>query len=107
MTGTSTLLVAIAVLAVGTYACRVAGPLLRARVTLPEQVERLTGRATVVLLAAVAATSTLIVDHGFAGPARLVGVVVGGLLAWRRAPFAAVVLAAAGTTAALRACGVT
>jgi hypothetical protein len=60
----------------------------------------------VVLLAAVAATGTLIVDQRFAGAARLVGVAVGGLLAWRRAPFAVVVVAAAATTAALRALGV-
>ncbi len=107
MIDTPTLLAAVGVLAVGTYACRVAGPLLRSRVALPERVERFTGRAAIVLLAAVAASGTLIVDHRFAGAARLVGVLVGGLLAWRRAPFAVVVAAAAATTAALRAIGVT
>ncbi|CAO5184777.1 branched chain amino acid efflux pump [Frankia sp. AiPs1] len=106
MIGTPALLVATAVLGVGTYACRAAGPLLRSRVTLPASVERLTTRAAVALLAAVAATGTLIVGHHFAGPARLVGVSVGALLAWRRTPFAVVVVAAAVTTALLRAAGV-
>ncbi|MCM3885650.1 AzlD domain-containing protein [Frankia sp. R82] len=106
MIGAPTLLVATAVLGVGTYACRAAGPLLRSRVTLPDAVERLTTRAATVLLAAVTATGTLIVDHRFAGYARLAGVVLGGLLAWRRVPFLLVVVAAAVTTALLRALGV-
>ncbi|NEA91734.1 AzlD domain-containing protein, partial [Actinospica acidiphila] len=42
----------------------------------------------------------------FAGWARPAGVAVGGVLAWRRAPFVVVVLGAAAATAALRAAGV-
>jgi hypothetical protein len=59
----------------------------------------------VVLLAARGATATLTQGHHFTGPARPSGVAVGALLAWRRAPFAFVVLAAAATTAALRLAG--
>lgn len=102
----ATLVLATVVLGVGTYAFRVSGPLLRSRVTLSAEVERLMAVAAVVLLTALVATATLVQGHGFAGFARLVGVAVGGVLAWRRAPFVVVVLAAAGTTAVLRLLGV-
>jgi branched-subunit amino acid transport protein len=99
-------LTAIAVLAALTYAMRLAGPLLRGRVTVPAAAERLFADAATVLLIALAATSALTEGHGFAGWARPAGVLVGGLLAWRKAPFPVVVLAAAGVTALLRLAGV-
>jgi hypothetical protein len=55
---------------------------------------------------ALVATAALIEDGGFAGWARPVGVAVGALAAWRRAPFVLVVVLAAATTAGLRAVGV-
>jgi branched-subunit amino acid transport protein len=100
------LVVAVVVLGVGTYGFRVAGPVLRSRITLSKDVERLMEVAAVVLLTALVVTATLVDGHGFAGLARLGGVAVGGLLAWRRAPFVLVVVAAAGTTAVLRLLGV-
>lgn len=99
------LVAATAVLGAGTFAFRFAGPVLRSRVTLPARAERLLGVAVVVLLAALVATSALTDAHAFAGPARPAGVAVGALCAWRRAPFLAVVLAAAATTAVLRLLG--
>ncbi|WP_262412909.1 AzlD domain-containing protein [Actinacidiphila acidipaludis] len=90
------------VLGAGTYGFRLAGPLLKARVRLSPRLERLMGTAVVVLLAALVATSGLMDGHHFTGPARPAGVAVGALLAWRRAPFALVVVAAAATTAGLR-----
>lgn len=89
-------------LAAGTFAFRLAGPLLRSRVQFPPLVRRLLETAAVVLLTALVATSALTQGHGFAGYARPVGVAVGGLLAWRRAPILVVVIAAAATTALLR-----
>ena len=80
--------------------------MLRSRITLSAEVERLMAVAAVVLLTALVATATLVQGHGFAGVARLLGVAVGGVLAWRRAPFVVVVLAAAATTAVLRLLGV-
>lgn len=106
MTGQVPLLLAVALLGAGTYAFRLAGPALRARVELPPQFERLMTVATVVLLAALVATAALMDGHEFAGAARPAGVAVGGVLAWRRAPFVVVVLAAALTTAVLRLLGV-
>ncbi|WP_329173473.1 AzlD domain-containing protein [Streptomyces sp. NBC_01477] len=100
------LVAATAVLGAGTFAFRFAGPVLRSRVTLPPRAERLVGVAVVVLLAALVATSALTDAHAFAGPARPAGVAVGALCAWRGAPFLAVVLAAAATTAVLRLLGV-
>jgi len=94
------------VLAAGTYALRVAGPLLRDKIELPANLERLMGVATVVLLAALVATAALLDGDGFAGIARPAGVAVAGVLAWRKAPFVVVIVAAAGTAALLRLLGV-
>lgn len=99
------LLVGIAVLAVGTYVFRFAGPVLAARWTLPPHLQQLTTVGTVVLLAALVATATFTDGGDIAGPARILGVAVGGVLAWRKAPFVVVVLAAAGTAAVLRLAG--
>jgi branched-subunit amino acid transport protein len=99
-------LAAMLALAAGTFLLRLSGPALRARYTLPEHAEKLLEISAVLLLAALAATSALTDDHAFTGPARPLGVLAGGVLAWRRAPFLAVVLTAAGTTALLRLAGV-
>lgn len=119
---------AILLLAAGTYAFRVAGPLLRARmvaaaarraaagggpgataegeVALPPRVTELMSTAATVLLFALIATAALTDGGGFAGVALPAGVLTGGLLAWRRAPFVLVVIVAAGVAAGLRALGV-
>ncbi|MFI7048132.1 AzlD domain-containing protein [Streptosporangium sandarakinum] len=99
-------LLAIAVLAAGTYAFRLAGPLLRDRVEVPGRLRRLLPAATAVLLTALAVTAALTEDGGFAGWARPAGVLAAGILALRRAPFPVVVVAATAVTAALRLCGV-
>lgn len=96
----------ILVLAVGTYAFRLVGPALHGRVELPARVQELLSAGAVVLLVALLATGALTEGGGFAGWARPAGVLVGAVLAWRRAPFAVVVLGAAVATAALRAAGV-
>jgi branched-subunit amino acid transport protein len=106
VTGTATMLVAVAVLAAGTLALRVAGPVLRARVGLSPRVEHIMTMASMVLLAALVATAALLDGRTFAGVARPAGVVVGGALAVRGAPFVVVVVAAATTTAVLRLLGV-
>ncbi|MFF5159877.1 AzlD domain-containing protein [Streptomyces sp. NPDC000348] len=96
----------ILVLAAGTYAFRLVGPALHGRVELPARVRELLSAGAVVLLVALLATGALTEGGGFAGWARPAGVLVGGALAWRRAPFAVVVLGAAATTAVLRGMGV-
>ncbi len=100
-----TLVLAVVVLGAGTFALRLAGPVLRARVEPSPRVERLLAVSVAVLFAALVATATLLEEHGFAGPARPAGVAVAGVLAWRKAPFVIVVLAPAATTAGLRLLG--
>jgi branched-subunit amino acid transport protein len=99
-------LAAILVLAVGTYAMRLVGPLTQARVQLPARAERLMNDAAVVLLVALVATTALMEGDHLAGVARPAGVLVAGVLVLRRAPFPVVVVAAAATTAVLRLVGV-
>jgi len=93
-------------LAVGTYAFRLVGPALHGRIELPARIQELLSAAAIVLLTALLATGALAEDGGFAGWARPTGVLVGAVLAWRKAPFVVVVLGAAGTAAVLRAVGV-
>ncbi|MEV0736101.1 AzlD domain-containing protein [Streptomyces sp. NPDC050549] len=93
-------------LAVGTYTFRLVGPVLHGRVELSARVQELLSAGAVVLLVALLATGALTEGGGFAGWARPAGVLAGGVLAWRRAPFVVVVLGAAGVTAVLRVAGV-
>jgi branched-subunit amino acid transport protein len=97
---------AIVALAAGTYALRVAGPLLRSRLRVPDQVRTYLALAAIALLAALIATATLLAGSEFAGWARPAGVVAGAVCAWRRLPFVVVVIAAAVTTGALRLAGI-
>jgi len=97
---------AVLALAVGTFAIRYPGPVLRDRVDVSEHTEEFLKRAATVVLVALVATSAIIVGGAWAGWALPAGVLVGGLLAWRRAPLAVVVIAAAATTALLRLVGV-
>jgi branched-subunit amino acid transport protein len=102
-----TLVVAgMAALAAGTFAIRLSGQVLRTRISLPPRAGKLLEAAAVVLLAALVATTALTEGHGFSGLARPAGVLVAGALAWRKAPFLVIVIAAAATTAVLRLLGV-
>ena len=106
MRDTTLLLAGMGLLSAGTYACRLSGRVLRQRVTFPPRAQQLLEAAAVVMLAALVATTALTQGHSFAGYARPAGVLAGGLLAWRKAPFLAVVVTAAATTAVLRLLGV-
>ena len=99
-------LAGMATLAAGTYAFRLSGQLLRARISFPPRAAKLLEAAAVILLAALVATTALTQGHGFSGFARPGGVLVGGVLAWRKAPFLVVVVVAAAVTALLRLLGV-
>jgi branched-subunit amino acid transport protein len=99
------LIAAIVTLAVGTYALRLSGVLLRDRLELSDSLQRMLPMSAAALLAALAGTAALMAGSEFAGFARPAGVLVGALLAWRKAPFVVVVTAAAATTALLRLAG--
>ncbi|APU14224.1 MULTISPECIES: AzlD domain-containing protein [Actinoalloteichus] len=94
------------VLAAGTYLLRLAGPLLRGRIEVSERARQLLATAATTLLTALLFTAALTEAGGFAGWARPAGVAVGAVLAWRRAPFVVVVIAAALTAAGLRLLGI-
>ncbi len=100
------MIVPMIVLALGTLGFRLIGPAMRSRVGLSPRVERLSSVAVAVIFVALVASSALVVDNRFAGFALPAGVAVAALLAWRRAPFVAIVVAAAATTAVLRYLGV-
>ncbi len=106
MKDTALVVTGMAALAAGTYAFRLSGQVLRARINFPPRAGKLLEAAAAVLLAALVASTALTEGHGFAGIARPAGVLVGGVLAWRKAPFLVVVIAAAATTALLRLFGV-
>jgi len=106
VTDTTLLVAGICTLSAGTYAFRLSGRVLRERITFPPRAEQLLAAGAVVMLAALVATTALTKGHGFAGYARPAGVLVGGVLAWRKAPFLVIVLAAAAVTALLRLLGV-
>ncbi|MFD9906358.1 AzlD domain-containing protein [Streptomyces sp. NPDC059063] len=98
-------LVCVLVLAAGTYAFRLAGPLLHGRVELPARFQELLTTGATVILVALLVTGAVAEGQEFAGLSRPAGVLVGGVLAWRRAPFVMVVMGAAGATALLRLAG--
>jgi branched-subunit amino acid transport protein len=106
MNDSTQLVGAMLTLAAGTFVLRLAGPLLRTRISIPPRAEQVLESSAVLLLTALVATTTLFEGHGFAGPARTLGVLTAGVLAWRRAPFLIVILAAACATAVLRLLGV-
>jgi hypothetical protein len=62
--------------------------------------------AATTLLLSVAVIATLLEGEHFAGFARLAGVGVAAILAWRKVPLIIVILAAAVVTAGLRGLGV-
>jgi branched-subunit amino acid transport protein len=79
-------LIAVVALAIGTYAFRLGGVLLRHRLRLPARVREAVPLAAVALLTALAATAALTEGGGFAGVARPAGVLAGLLAAsvgWR------------------------
>lgn len=98
----TTTLVAAGLLALMTYVIRYAG--LRAAGSVPdsELLEQQVDRGIVVMLAAVAATSTLFDGQQLADPTRAAGVALGGTAALLRLPLLVVVLVAGGGAALLR-----
>ncbi|GEL74662.1 AzlD domain-containing protein [Myxococcus virescens] len=99
-------LLPILVLAAGTYAFRLAGPLLSQRMQVSARVQGLLSLSAIALLTALVATATLTSNGGFSGWARPAGVLAGAVLAWRKLPFIVVVVGAAGVAALLRMSGV-
>lgn len=105
MTADRDLIAAVLFLAAGTLALRLSGSLLRTRLELTPRLQALIAMSVAVLFCALIMTSALLGPDGFAGVARPTAVAVAGALAYKRAPFVVVVVAAAGTASALRLLG--
>lgn len=93
-------------LGVGTFGYRIVGVGLKSRLALSPRTSLLLTTGSVILLLALVSTSALLDGGQFAGWARPAGVAVGGVLAWRKAPFVVIVVVAAAVTAGLRLIGV-
>lgn len=102
---TVTVIVALLVLAVGTYAMKSLGPVVAAGRELPPLLARAADLLPAALLAALVATQTLGGDGGLVVDARVVGVGVACVAVSLRAPFALVVVLGAASTALVRALG--
>ena len=95
---------AIAALAAGTYLMKAAGPLFLGARTLPPMVQRASEVLASTLLAAIVAISTVTQGDSLNLDVPLIAGVASGAVAVRlRAPFALVVIVAAGVAALLRA----
>lgn len=106
MPSTGLIIAGIALLSVGTYLMRFAGVKLGNRMALSERARALLSDAATTLLLAVALGNTFYEGLHFAGAARVAGVAVAVILAWRKVPLIGVILAAAVVTALLRYVGV-
>lgn len=89
-------------LGVVSYVLKAAGPLLAGGRQLGPQVRQSLDLVALPLLAALILVQTLDGGHRLVIDARVPALAAAAVLAWRRAPFLMVVLAAAGTAAGLR-----
>lgn len=106
MPDTYTILGALALLGAGTFLMRFSAAKLGNRLALSAHTEKVLNDAATTLLFSVALATTLFEGAHFAGVARLVGVGVALLLAWRKMPLILVIFAAASVTALLRVMGI-
>jgi branched-subunit amino acid transport protein len=92
-------------LAAISYSLKAIGPLLAGGRQLGAQARRILDLVAVPVLAALIVTQTLADGHRLVIDARAAALTLAAVLAWRRAPFLVVVLAAAATAALLRMLG--
>ena len=93
---------ALIALSFGCYALKAIGPLVLADRTLPAWASRLVGLVAIPVLAALVVVQTVGDGRSVVFDARAPAMGVAAMLVWRKAPFLAVVLAAAGTAALIR-----
>ena len=93
----------VGLLAIGVYGQRAIGAVAVDTARLDQRWQRMISSLPLAIIAAVIALQTVTTDRSFTIDARLAGIVVAGVCAWRRLPLLVTVLAAAATTAAIRA----
>jgi hypothetical protein len=91
------------VLAAGAYGFKAAGLVLLGGRALPDRLVHCVALLPAALLAALIVVGTFAVDRSLVLDARVAGVGVAAVAAWKRAPFPVVIVLAAVVTAALRA----
>lgn len=96
------MIVALALLAVGTFVVKAVGPIAASGRELPPRVEQLTRLLPAAMLAALVAVQTFVSGPALVLDARAAGVAAALVAVLLRAPFAVVVLVGAGVTAGLR-----
>ena len=94
---------AILALAAGAYALKVTGVIALGRRSLPGRVDDALALLPAALLVSLSLVQTFSTGSRLVLDARAAGLAVAVVLAWRRAPLAVVIVAAAAVTAALRA----
>jgi branched-subunit amino acid transport protein len=95
----------VALLAIGVYGQRMIGATTVDPKRLDERWQRVLTALPLAIIAAVVALQAFTTDRSLAVDARVAGLAVAALCAWRRLPLLVTVLAAAATTAAVRALG--
>ncbi len=90
-------------LAAAVYATKVVGPLVLAGRELPVRLDALLAIVAAPMLAALILVNSVTDGQRFVADARLPAVLVAIVLAWRRAPFLVIVVAAGVVCAVLRA----
>jgi branched-subunit amino acid transport protein len=98
-------LLAVGLLAVGTYLMKAVGPVASAGRALPAGLARFADLVPAALLAALVATQTFVSGTSLTLDARAAGVGVAALAVAAKAPFPLVVLLGAGVTALVRLAG--
>jgi branched-subunit amino acid transport protein len=96
---------AIAILALGAYAFKVVGLLVLGGRDITARMQPLVALLPAALFTALIVQQTLVRDGELVLDARIAGVSVAAVAAWRRAPFVAVVVIAMAVTALVRAVG--
>jgi branched-subunit amino acid transport protein len=94
---------ALLALAAAAYLLKAIGPVFAGRRTIDGDLRTVLDLVAVPLIGALVLVQTLDGGERIVLDARVPALAVAALLVWRRAPFIVVVLAAAGTAAALRA----
>lgn len=94
---------AVILLAVGVYGQRAIGATAIDTARLDPRWQRVLTALPLAIISAVIALQTVTSSRALTVDARLAGLVVAALCAWRRLPLLVTVLAAAATTAAIRA----
>lgn len=95
--------VAVLALAAASYALKALGPVAIGRREIPPRFSEALDLLPIPMLTAIALTGTVASGRHLHIDPRLAGLAVAAILVWHRAPFLAVIVAAAATTALIRA----